>query len=167
MKKFLFPLTLTAGLLIMNTCMQAQYKTAFTQNIISISDHLAKTEIADKVVKKFAKSFPMVSSQEWAPTADGYLVSFTSGGIENRAFLTKKGNCVHLLRYFSGKELPADVYKLVRSNYFDHEITFVTEVNTNNKTAYLVTIEDKTTMKIIKVVDNEMEVSAEYNKDLK
>ncbi len=96
---------------------------------------------------------------------NGFSAFYSAKGIQNRVYLTRRGSFIGQIRYYTEKELPVDVRKQVRSNFYDYAITSVTEVNCNNLTAYLVTIADDTTWKVIRVLDGEMDVWKEYLKD--
>jgi hypothetical protein len=121
-------------------------------------------EVNDRVVKKFTKQFAEATDVVWAKTNNGFIARFTSNGIQSWAFLTKGGNCLSTMRYYTEKELPADVRNQVKSTYYDFSITSVKEVSCNKLTAYLVTIEDKATWKVIRIVDGEMDIFEEHQK---
>lgn len=121
-------------------------------------------EVSDRIIKKFEKQFSDATDAAWMKTSNGFVVRFTAKGIQNWAYLSRHGNCQGCVRYYTEKELPADVRQQVRSSYYDYTITFVKEVNYNHSTAYLITIEDETTWKVIHVVNGETEVSEEHLK---
>ena len=122
------------------------------------------TDVNDRALRNFKKNFSGVTDDVWAKTQDGYVVRFSSNGIQTQAFLTNRGHCQGCIRYYSEKELPADIRHLVRSSYYDFTITSVKEVSVNKQTAYLVTIEDKTSWKVLRIVDGEMDVWEEHQK---
>ena len=69
-----------------------------------------------------------------------------------------------MLRYYQEEKLPHEIRGLVKSTYYDYDIYLITEVNRNEKIAYVVKMEDKTSWKTVKVVDGEMEVLEDYTK---
>ena len=69
-----------------------------------------------------------------------------------------------MLRHYNEEKLPAEIRHRVKSNYYDFSIYHVSEIRYNGKTAWYVTIEDKTCWKKIKVLDSEMEVVEVYSK---
>ena len=123
-------------------------------------------DVNDRIVKKFKKEFPGAMDAVWVQTKNGFIVRFISNGIQNWTFLNKGGNRLSTMRYYTETELPSDVRTQVKSTYFDFSISSVKEVNCNNLTAYLITIEDKTKWKVIRVVDGEMDVWEEHQKKL-
>lgn len=121
--------------------------------------------VSKRVMKKFAKQFTGVTDAAWVEDADGFVVRFTSAGIQNWAFLTSKGKCYGTMRYYTENNLPAAVRNQITERYADFEITSVKEVRHNKKTAYLVTIADDTTWKVIQVIDGKTAVWEEHEKD--
>ncbi|WP_133054061.1 hypothetical protein [Niastella yeongjuensis] len=121
-------------------------------------------KIADNVQKKFSKNFPGITGEVWATLRNGYEVVFKNGKVQNRVFLTRKGNIKYQISYYTEAELPADVRKRVKSEFFDYNIFCVQEINYNQAKIYLVTLEDKTTWKVLRLDDNEMEVYKEFVK---
>jgi hypothetical protein len=120
--------------------------------------------ISDRVSKKFAKKFAGVSNAIWAKEGKGFEVRFMQDGIQNRAFLTRQGNVQHAIRYYAEKYLPAAVRHQIKSTYYDFAIKSVTEVRSAHTTAYLVTIADETSWKVIRYIDGETDVWETYNK---
>jgi hypothetical protein len=124
----------------------------------------SKTDVNDRALKNFKKNFTEVTDDVWIKTPNGYVVRFTSNGIPNTAFLTNHGNCQSCIRYYTERELPGDIRQQVKSTYYDFAITAAREVTNNGQTAYLVTIEDQTSWKVIRIVDGEMDVFEEHFK---
>jgi hypothetical protein len=122
------------------------------------------TDVNDRALKNFKKYFADASADVWVKTPNGYVVRFTSNGISNTAFLSNHGNCQSCIRYFTEKELPGDIRQQVKSTYYDFVIISAREVTYNAQTAYLVTIEDQTSWKVIRIVDGEMDVFEEHLK---
>ena len=70
-----------------------------------------------------------------------------------------------MLRHYNEEQLPSEIRHLIKSNYYDFSIYHLSEIRYNGKTAYIVTIEDRTCWKKIKVADNEMEIMIELTKN--
>ena len=120
--------------------------------------------VSDRVYKNFNKQFAGVHQATWIENKRGYVVRFTANGMQHHAYLTKQGYCKSIVRNYTEKELPEDVRHQVKSRYYDFAIANVTEVKHNQITAYLVTIADKTSWKILRLVAGEMEVWRAYTK---
>ena len=121
-------------------------------------------EVSDNVQKKFKKIFPGITGESWDRINNGYAVVFRNGNVQNRIFLTPKGNIRLRMSYYNEAELPADVRMRVKSVYYDYNIFTVQEINFNKTRVYLVFLEDKTTWKIIRVDENGMDIYKEYAK---
>jgi hypothetical protein len=68
------------------------------------------------------------------------------------------------MRYYTEKELQPNIRNQVKSAYEDYSISSIKEVSNKKAIVYLVTIEDKTTWKIIRVANGEINVWEEYTK---
>jgi hypothetical protein len=117
-----------------------------------------------KAAKNFHKEFRHVTDEAWQRSEDGFIATFKANGISTRVDYSKKGNWIATFRYYSEDLLPKDVRHIVKSEYYDYGITNIVELTVGQNTAYLITIEDKTSIKQVKVVDREMETTAEYKK---
>ena len=144
------------------------------ENIIPLSkqlylnkdtDFIFRNEINTKAVRNFIRDYKNVTGAKWFKSANGlFVVYFTNENIQNWIYYNKKGDFEFMLRHFNEEKLPPDVRHLVKSNYYDFSIYHVSEIRYNGKTAWYVTIEDKTCWKKIKVLDAEMEVVEVYSK---
>ena len=163
MKKLSFLTSCLLAIVLSNPA-GAQFQTvAATETLLSTTKHLAKSSVSEKLLKKFEANFPGVQGM-WVETGTGYVVRFTKKGVENWAYLNKKGDCESTIRYYTESELPAEIRHRVKSMYYDHSITSVKEIDHHQSTAYLITVEDKTSWKVIRVVEDEMDVWEEHNK---
>ncbi len=173
MKKLFFILATSILVLIITKGANAQTRFASTNNnMISNSSKpdnttgvsAIKWNINTRALRKFYKDFPGITDDVWIKDKDGYVVRFTSNGIQNWAFLTNHGYCYTRMRYYTEKELPTDVRHVVKTAYYDFSIASIKEIVCNNSIVYLVTIEDKTNWKVIQVVGREMAVWEEHTK---
>lgn len=163
MKKHLFTLAALVAALAF-TKANAQFELAANTKKAGTA-LIAGNAFADtKAYQKFHKAFPASEGESWIQTKEGFSVVFTVKGIMARAYLSRKGNVDGLIRYYHEDNLPQDVRQTVKNEYANYAITLVQEVTYNGITAYLVIVEDKTTWKILRVVDGEMDVRSEYVK---
>lgn len=133
-------------------------------NIIDVHPASKTKDPNGLVLNRFKIDFPGVTDDVWAKTINGFIVSFTFKGIQTTCFVTGRGVCENTIRYYSEAELPTEIRKGVKMEYLDYSIKSVKEVTHNNKIAYLVTIEDKTSWKVIRMVDGELDVWEDYIK---
>ncbi|HEU0109602.1 MAG TPA: hypothetical protein VFQ73_01945 [Flavisolibacter sp.] len=103
------------------------------------------------------KSFVDATNIQWTTSIEGKNVAcFKTSGRTHMAFFTKKGKIESTVSYYSEEQLPKDILYEVKKQYFQKNIHGVIEVNTLGKTAYLITLEDKTSWLTIKVLDGEI-----------
>ncbi|MGZ3940326.1 MAG: hypothetical protein ACXVBK_16255 [Flavisolibacter sp.] len=171
MKKQIIITTVAFMLALFATIVQAQTLSiaASAQELSNnfnstLPDGAKPVTVSNNLEKKFRKQFPSAADAQWYETSTGFVVHFSDVEIKNIVFLDKKGNTVGQLSYCSEKDLPANVRQQVRSNYYDYSITFVKELTVGKAKAYLVTVEDKTSWKIIRVTEEGMDVFEEHIK---
>ena len=158
-----------AGLFLVvfiNTNVKAQEANVSQKEFESTSDYAAKATANDRAIVKFGKFFPNASSESWTNTKNGFAVRFTSNNMQQLVFLTRHGNVIASIKYYSEKQLPSDVRMSVRYAYPDYSIKSAREINAANSIAYLITIEDATSWKTIRIVNGETDVYEEYKKAL-
>ena len=137
------------------------------QTLIPVKDPLPaenKNLIKSKAIRDFSKTFETVTNEDWYVIKNGFMVKFKKQDIQHRVIYNKRGNWIATFRYYNEDQLRSDVRNLIKSTWYDAAITHITEVIFGNKTAYLVNTEDKTSIKTIKVVNNDMEICQEIIK---
>ena len=175
MKKAFFP-----GLLLVLTISNMIHAQSFAnaakpkkqaEKIIAESDSEVKNDsivwngINTNALRNFIRKYENVSNAKWFQSANGFFVAyFVRDDIASWVFYNKRGDYERMIRSYNEEKLPADVRHLVKSTYYDFTIYYVTEINSDRKTAYHVKMADKTSWKTIKIVDGEMEITEEYIK---
>ncbi len=117
-----------------------------------------------KAVRDFMKTFNKSQDIQWYKLEDGYTVLYTHDGHLQRTGYDSKGNWLYNLFSYSAEKLPEDVYRLVRSTYYDFSITQVDEIQQRKQVIYIIHMEDKRSWQNLRVVDGEMEIIEQYNK---
>ncbi len=120
--------------------------------------------INTNALKEFKKCFKDADKTSWYAIQHGFLAKFTTNDVQTRVFYDLKGRWTATIRTYSQDKLPAEVRKQVRSNYYDYSIYVVNEIMVGDKTAYLVSIEDRESIKTICVTENEMDVYEDFKK---
>ncbi len=81
-------------------------------------------------------------------------------------FTIKRDNWQYSLVFFTEDKLPKDVRSIVKSKYYDLAIYMAEEVQTVDGKGYIVYLEDKSQIRIVKVSsENEMETMTELVKN--
>jgi hypothetical protein len=78
--------------------------------------------------------------------------------VKKRALYDERGGWLTTIAGYTEEHLPEAVRREVRSTYYDYAILFVNEISMSGKpVSYVVQIQDKKTIRILRVVDGEME----------
>src|ERR1700692_3553287 len=185
MKKILFALSIGfTSFAALSTCVYAQNSVTpigfnDSKNFKSSVRNLAALEspafmgtyipdtktINTKALKDFSSRFENTSNAMWFEDKNGFVSYFVKNGYGNRAYYDKKGHWQYSLLFYGEDKLPRDIRATVKSTYFDLAITLVEEVQTTEGMAYVVHLEDKTSIKILRVSkDGEMETMQDLTK---
>lgn len=172
MKKLLYLIALFFIIAGINNSLKAQEHLSsndkvVAQTVVKSSNHLTTPpdnfkEVNGFVLNRFNISFPDVTDDVWVKTNDGFLVTFTSNGIQNRAFLNKSGHTQGVIRYYTEKELQITERNQVKYAYPGFWISLVREVNFNNLTAYLVTLKNENSWKVVRIFNGDIDAWNEF-----
>jgi hypothetical protein len=122
--------------------------------------------ISAKAIKDFQGRFNGASNTLWFSDRNGFVSYFVQDGYGDRVFYDKKGHWQYSLIFYGEDKLPRDIRAVVKSTYFDLAITLVEEVQTNDGMAYIVHLEDKSNIKLVKVnKEGEMAIMQELTKE--
>lgn len=125
----------------------------------------ASSKIAARAVKDLRSRFTNVTDEQWSYSRTGSWVYFTSGGFRTRSYYDARGHWQASIKYCGQAQLPHFIRDIVRRTYYDLAITGVVVVDVPDHTAYVVDLEDATTLKIIRVNDEgEMDLMHDYIK---
>lgn len=131
-------------------------------------DSLRKTEgryINVKALKDFKSRFANSGEATWFIAKNGIVSYFTQDGHINRVYYNKKGDWVYSLLTYGESKLDRGVRKAVKINFYDEDITVVKELQNRSGLVYFITLETKTSLKILKINrEGEMEITEELQK---
>ena len=131
-------------------------------------DSLRKIEaryINAKALKDFKSRFVSSGDATWFTAKYGLVSYIIQDGYLNRVYYDKNGHWVYSLLCYGENKLDRDVRKAVKMNYYDQNITLVKELQTPSGLAYIITLEDKTSIKLLKINrEGEMEIMQEMQK---
>ena len=124
----------------------------------------AKT-VNNKALKDFGNRFNNPANAKWFSDNNGFVSYFMKDGYGNRAYYDKKGHWKYSLLFYSEDKLPRDIRNIVRSQYFDMQISLVEEVQTTEGMGYIIHVEDHQLIRILKVSkDGEVQIMQELTK---
>jgi hypothetical protein len=123
-------------------------------------------KINARAMKDFSTRFTDANNAMWFEDRNGFTTYFVKDGYGDRVFYDKKGHWEYSLIFYNEDKLPRDVRAAVKSTYFDMSITLVEEVQTIDAKVYIVHLEDKANIKILKVNDQgEYEILQDLSKE--
>lgn len=117
-----------------------------------------------RAIKDFSHAYKDASETRWSKIKDGYVAWFKVNNIVNRTFYDKGGNWHFTVSYYDEKNLNRDVRAIVKRTYFDYSIVSVQEVRIDDKTIYLVHVQDDQNFKVLRICDGEMETVQDYKR---
>lgn len=125
----------------------------------------AVVSIHAKALKHFTKTYKNATDIKWSGLNNGTAqVYCVNKGIQTTIFYNGSGHREGMLRYYGASKLPLRVQHKIRSNYQNFTIFQTIEVTIGKTIAWLVTIQDATCWKTIRVMDNEMTLVKELQK---
>ena len=123
-------------------------------------------DINSKAIKDFQVRYNRVKNAMWFSDRNGFVSYFVQDGFGDRVFYDKKGRWQFSLVLYGEDKLPCDIRASVKSTYFDLAITQVEEVQTIDGAVYIINLEDKSNIKILKVnKEGEMDILMELIKE--
>src|SRR5687768_7573970 len=125
---------------------------------------VSEMDVNIHATRDFKRNFKNATDVKWVKHENGASVYFKNDGLKMRSSYNINGKKEYTLKYYEETKMPSDLRKLVRSNYYDHNIVIVTEVNRHNHTSYLVKMENEKEYLTLKISDEEMTVFEKTNK---
>ena len=117
------------------------------------------------VIRNFLKTYKDVSGEKWIEVKDGFVAMFNYNGMDYQVAYTKKGNLLRTIRSYSEEKMPTDLRHIVKSSYYDYEITRVHEIETPlDPITYVVQLTGKKELINLGIYDGQIEVLQKFNK---
>jgi hypothetical protein len=159
--------------------MQKMYK-ALAASLFLLSLHLAArsqqnlppvtvsatTNVEKAVTASFEQKFPDALDAQWYRMSKKYFVRFMMTDQQNSALLKKNGQLVYHISYGFEKDLPSDVRMIVRTHYPDFSISKAITVEEQDRKIWVVNLQDKKKLILVRIEDGELEEVGNYNKTL-
>ena len=136
-----------------------------TKRVSILKDVKEEKNFNSKAKRDFRARFQKVDNAIWFSDKNGFMSYFIKNGYGNKVFYDRKGRWQFSLILYAEDQLPIDLRASVKSRYFDFAITLIEEVQTNYGMVYIVHLEDKSNIKILRLSnDAEMEILQEMTK---
>lgn len=131
----------------------------------SVARELRRNEINLRALRNFTRNYHEILDAKWYQCPiDLTVVSFTKNGIRHHIHYSKMGFYESMIRFYGEKQLPPETRHLIRSNFYDFSIVYVTEINRNDQTVYVVKLEDPSKWKTLTILGTHIEIIDEYVK---
>ena len=114
-------------------------------------------DISEKVLKHFNKKYNNATQVKWYQFDDSFLATFSTGGTLTRSLFNKKGRMIYSINYFSERQLPVDVKKMITNKYENYKITGAAKVLQDNRKIWIVKLADKFNYVTARLEDGEIE----------
>jgi len=143
-----------------NSAIEKEVKRA-NDNIVGIGI------ISPKAMKDFTKTYKNVVSESWEKLKDGYATRFILNDVMHSVYYNTKGRWTGSVKGYSEDKMPNDIRNIVKQEYYDYSIIYVEEVETigsNGIPTYVIHLEDKNNIKLVRIGNRQMDVMEEFQK---
>ena len=139
----------------------------YQMNATETKNSMNELAISPRAVKDFMNTHKNVTGESWMKTKDGFSVRFNSDDVRTTIYYDKKGNWSGSIKIYGEEKLLREVRHVVKSTYYDYNIVYAQEIETTDSDGvptYVVCVEDKTKIKMIRISAGEMSEWKEYTK---
>ena len=117
----------------------------------------SKSGVNLRTMATFIRMFADASNMTWTKGQDNIdRVDFETKGKITQAGFNKKGHFLYSITSYQEEMLPKNIFYMLKRKYHGKHIFGITEVNTLNKTAYLIMLDGAPCWLHIKVLDDEL-----------
>jgi len=120
--------------------------------------------ISTKALQSFDHLFGKSQFVNWSAAGKNYLITFSLENKKYRALLNKNGFLVYSICYGTEKDMPASIRKIVKSMYYDYTINMTMQVNQQNRSIWLVFLEDSHQFLTVRIENDELEEVQQMDK---
>ena len=139
----------------------------YQMNATETKSSMNELAISPRAIKDFMNTHKNVTGESWMKTKDGFSVRFNSDDVRTTIYYDKKGNWSGSIKIYGEEKLLREVRHVVKSTYYDYNIVYAQEIETTDSDGvptYVVCVEDKTKIKMIRISAGEMSEWKEYTK---
>ncbi len=114
-------------------------------------------KVDQKVWDNFRKSFQGAEDVRWYKLDRNFLAKFVQNDQQNTALFNKKGYLLYHIAYGSESNLPDELRKQVKSAYVDFNISRAIKVEQDERTIWVVNVEDANNLILVRLENGELE----------
>lgn len=118
-----------------------------------------------RALRDFLKKYEKATDVVWYGVDKGFIVRFRIDSALSRSAYTARGQWVYTIKQYYEKQMLRNLRAMVKSSYYDYEITLVEEIEQPNQPVkYIVHLQDDVCWKNLLVSDGKMEVIEDRKK---
>jgi hypothetical protein len=121
-----------------------------------------------KAWEKLSRLYNNIPGKSWTRCDGGYYVEFILKGVKHRIFYDLNGKWSGSLKTYSESKLSNEIRNAIKHKYSSYTIFNVEEIETMESDGiptYLIHLEDKTTFKLVRFFEGQIEVRQEFKKE--
>ena len=123
------------------------------------------TRVKPAVLRNFERSYGHVSNETWFELENGFAAKFNVNNIDYLVAYDKKGVWLHTIKTYGESELLPNIRHIVKSSYYDYNISFVQEIEKPRDTfTYIVHLAGNTKLINLRIYNGEMEEWQRFEK---
>lgn len=118
-----------------------------------------------RAIRDFLCKYEKATDVVWYAVDKGFIVRFVTDSNAARAAYRSNGLWVYTIKQYLEKKMPKQVRHLVKTTYYDYDITLVEEIEQPNESIkYLVHLQDNASWKNVLVSNGQMELIEDKKK---
>lgn len=126
--------------------------------IVTISATYAKSDdskVPESVTTQFYSDFSHVRQVKWERIGFYYKASFSQHGTTTFAFYTEDADFMGMANYLLSNRLPGSLQSALKMNYGDYWITDLFKFSNNDKSGYVISLENADQQILLKSDENQ------------
>jgi len=123
---------------------------------------LRMNEVRNNAARHFKNHFSANGTEKWYKLDEFLMVSFTDGQVLTKAYYTSKGFFSFFVKYYTEELLNPDTRFLIMKKFEGYKIDVITEINNLQEKFYFIKIKNSSSIKTLKVVNENIEVTEDF-----
>lgn len=144
-------------LLVLFSQIAAAQDTTHIRTLPAVTVTATTVRVPAKTWRSFASYFPGAYNSRFYKVNKDWLGKFILHNQENRALFTKKGYLVYHISYGYEENLPDDIRRQIKSEYYDYTITRAIKVEEDKRVIWVVNVENAKELILLRLEDGNME----------
>jgi hypothetical protein len=121
-------------------------------------------DIHARAIRNFNEQYKGATNVRWHNGEKAILASFEENGHRTTVVYYKNGRWLHTLINYNESQLSEHVKSIVKSNFRNYDITWVTEVHEGDKIMYFVNLENERKFRQVVVCNDEIGIYKDFKK---